>query len=71
MIHPLPSSQPRSPNSDHQLHGVVLSSKTLSTKYLKSDDRFRFQENIDRQPVAQEYVQPFVYIEKIIKKQKL
>ena len=31
--------------------------------------RFRFQENIDRQPVAQTLVQPFLYIEKVIKKQ--
>jgi hypothetical protein len=33
--------------------------------------RFRFQENIDKKPVSQEFAQPFLYIEKVIKKQTL
>jgi hypothetical protein len=33
VIHPLPSTVPRSAPQDHQLHGVTLESSTLSTKY--------------------------------------
>ena len=31
--------------------------------------RFRFQENIGQKPVSQEFIQPFLYIEKVTKKQ--
>lgn len=32
--------------------------------------RFRFQSNVDRRPIAEELVQPFLYIEKVIQKKK-
>ena len=33
--------------------------------------RFKFQDNVERKPVSQEFSQPFMYIEKVIKKEKI
>lgn len=60
VINPFPTTQPRKRPSTQSNDDMKLHSKTF-------DAKFKFQEEIKTKPVPADLVQPFLYIEKVMK----
>ena len=64
VINPEPSTKPRDKPINENQPTMSVQSKTF-------DAKFKFQEPITAKPLSNELVQPFLYIEKVLNKNKV